>query len=62
MTKATKKSGGWNTVRQKLTAWNNPALLDLLKNPPQSPFTKGGRRNRVKIVLFLPLITSPKYW
>jgi len=41
MTKATKKSGGWNTVRQKLTAWNNPALLDLLKIPLNPPLQKG---------------------
>jgi len=32
MTKVTKKSGGWNTIRQKLTTWDKSALLDLLKD------------------------------
>jgi len=29
---ATKKSGGWNTVRQHLSDWNQPALLALVKD------------------------------
>jgi hypothetical protein len=32
MTNATKKPGGWSTVRQHLTAWDKPALLALLKD------------------------------
>jgi len=32
MTDVTKKHGGWSTVRQKLTTWDKPALLALLKD------------------------------
>ncbi len=32
MTNATRKTGGWSTVRQQLTTWEKPALLALLKD------------------------------
>jgi hypothetical protein len=32
MTNATKKPGGWSTVRQHLTTWDKPALLALVKD------------------------------
>jgi hypothetical protein len=32
MKNATKKPGGWSTVRQQLAAWEKPALLALLKD------------------------------
>ena len=32
MTNATKKPSGWSAVRQKLTSWDKPALLALVKD------------------------------
>jgi hypothetical protein len=32
MTSATKKPGGWSTVRQQLTTWEKPELLALVKD------------------------------
>jgi len=32
MTSATKKPGGWSTVRQHLTTWEKPELLALVKD------------------------------